>query len=250
MINRKNKFDSRTGNLMFPFLLAALLLFFLHQPVEAEIYYQWKDVYIGALEADNWTGLVFAPHQESAFAFRLRAKKQEETTEGIDHLFLVSEVGPHSPDGQYSRLKLDLGLPFGKGDSTPILKKPSKKQTTLVMEWSRKSEKTVIGKIFVPDGIEIHLTHYFPWDSGGRFQALSNGHIRGESTSSDKYYYLFWTSSEWTVSEEVPNELLTLRFPESKNNYIYFVASVDQDMRILQNQIYRYKNEAIIDSFL
>jgi len=93
----------------------------------AEIQYQWKDVYIGAMDAENWAGLLLAPHPESAFAFRIRTKKQDEAVEGIDHLFLISEVGPHSPDGQYARIKLDLGLPFGKGEGTPILKKPSKK---------------------------------------------------------------------------------------------------------------------------
>jgi len=250
MTNRKKKLAHPVVKIVFPFVLAALILSLLHNTVNAEIYYQWKDVYIGALEADNWAGLVFAPDPESAFAFRLRSKKQDEIAEGIDHLYLISEVGPHSPDGQYSRLKLDMGLPFGKEDSTPILKKPSKKQTTLVMEWSRKSEKTVIGKIFVPDGIEIQLTHYFPWDFIGKYQALSNGHVRGEGTSSEKYYYLFWTSREGIVSEDSQGELLTLRFPETKKNYIYFVASVGQDMRILRNQIYRYKNEAIIDRFL
>jgi len=62
----------------------------MNDDVIAEIHYQWKDVYIGALEADNWTGLFLAPHPESAFAFRIRTKKQNEVVEGIDHLFLIS----------------------------------------------------------------------------------------------------------------------------------------------------------------
>ncbi len=225
-------------------------LFILHNEANAEIYYQWKDIYIGALDADNWTGMVLAPHPESVFAFRIRTKKQDEVAEGIDHLFLISEVGPHSPDGQYARIKLDMGLPFGKEDSTPILKKPSKKQTTLVMEWSRQSEKTVVGRIHVPEGIEVDLIHYFPWNFEGKYQALSNGHIRGESTSAEKYYYLFWTSRQGIVFEDPGEEMLTIHFAKTKKNNIYFVASVGQDIRILQNQIYRYKNEAIIDRFL
>ena len=235
---------------LFFLLLAVLVLTVLHEGVHAEIHYQWKDVYIGAFEADNWAGLVLAPHPECAFAFRIRTKKLDEEAEGIDHLFLISEVGPHSPDGQYARIKLDMGLPFGKNDSTPILKKPSKRPTTLVMEWSRQSEKTVIGRIFVPEGIEIDMIHHFPWNFGGHYQSLSNGHIRGENTSSEKYYYLFWTNREGVLSEDSQEKELTLRFAHSKKNNIYFVASVGQDMRILQNQIYRYKNEAIIDRFL
>lgn len=250
MTCRKKKLAHSHRIFLFFLVLATLFPSLLHHAVFAEIGYPWKDVYIGALDADNLAGLVFVPNPESAFAFRIKSVKLDETAEGIDDLFLISEVGPHSPDGQYSRFKLDLGLPFGKEDSTPILKKPSKKQATLEMEWSRKSEKTVIGKIYVPEGIDIHLTHYFPWNSSGKYQALSNGHIRGESTSSERYYYLFWTSTEEVIPEDSADGSLTLRFPENKKNHIYFVASIGQDLRILQNQIYRYKNEAIIDGFL
>jgi hypothetical protein len=234
------------------FLLPIVLcIFLLYSSTYAEIHYHWKDVYIGAYEANNWLGLVLAPHPESVFAFRIRTKKLDEAVEGIDHHFLISEVGPHSPDGQYARVKLDMGLPFGKEENTPILKKPSKRRTTLVMEWSRQSEKTVIGRISVPEGIEVHFVHHFPWNFAGRYQPLSNGHIRGESTSTAKHFYLFWTSQEGLVSEDSQEKELTLRFAASKdNNTIHFVASVGQDLRILRNQIYRYKNEAIIDRFL
>jgi hypothetical protein len=239
------------GNCRYRSLLwLVVVLFFLRTGVSGEIPYQWKDVYIGAYEADNWAGMLLAPHPESVFAFRIRAIKQGEAAEGIDHLFLLSELGPHSPDGQYARLKLDLGLPFGKEDSTPILKKPSKKSTTLVMEWSRQSEKIVIGRIAVPSGIEIQVIHHFPWDTAGIYQSLSGGHIRGESASSEKYYYLLWTNREGMPQEGSQEQELVLRFPPSKKNRVYFVASVGQDMRVLRDQIYRYQNEAIIDKFL
>jgi hypothetical protein len=238
-----------TGFIFF-MMLVVLALFALCGSAYAEIHYQWKDVYIGAFEADNWAGLLLAPHPESVFAFRIRTQKLDEEAEGNDHLFLISEVGPHSPDGQYARIKLDMGLPFGKENNTPILKKPSKKSTTLVLEWSRQSEKTVIGRIFVPEGIEIHMIHHFPWNFEGRYQSLSNGHVRGESASSEKYYYLCWTNREGLVSGDSQEKELILRYPRSKKNSIYFVASIGRDMRILRNQIYRYKNEAIIDRFL
>jgi neutral trehalase len=236
--------------LFLPLVLVGVIISFCHLGVMAEIQYQWKDVYIGALEAENWVGLLIAPNPDIAFAFRIRAKKMDEEVEGIDHLFLISEVGPHSPDGQYARIKMDLGLPFGKGEDTPVLKKPSKRQTTLVMEWTRQSEKTVIGRIFVPAGIEINLIHYFPWDFNGNYQALSDGHVRGESATSEKQYYLFWTSPGWIQSEDLQERPLTLRFPDTKQKRIHFVASVGQDMTILRNQIFRYQNQAIIDKFL
>jgi neutral trehalase len=229
------------------------LLFLIHIPyvsstgLNAEVPYQWKDVYIGALEARAWAGLLMIPNPESAFAFRLRAIKQEETAEGIDHLFLISEVGPHSPDGQYARMKFDLGLPFGKSENTPILKKPSKKSSTLVVEWSRQSEKIVIGRIVVPEDIELQLIHYFPWNFTGKYKFLSDGRVTGESTSSQKQHYLFWTSREGAEVGTSTESNLTLTFSSKR---IYFVAGVGRDLRILQNQIYRYKNEGIIDRFL
>ncbi len=231
-------------------IFSVLILPVFHTGAHAEAYYQWKDVYVGALDAAAWAGLVIAPTPDSAFAFRIRTIKQGETSEGVDHLYLISEVGPHSPDGQYSRFKMDLGLPFGNAENTPILKKPSKRSTTLVIEWSRQSEKTVIGRITVPDGIEIQLIHYFPWDSGGKYQPLSSGQIRGESSSSGRYYYLFWMNLEGIVAEPSQERELVLGIPGTKPKRFYFVASVGQDMSIIRNQMYRYKNEAIIDRFL
>ncbi|MDH4217968.1 MAG: alpha,alpha-trehalase [Candidatus Aminicenantes bacterium] len=232
------------------FLLMSLLsyLYVFYTGLNAEVFYQWKDVYIGSLEAKAWAGLMIVPHPESVFAFRLKTVKKEDEAEGIDHLFLVSEVGPQSPDGQYARMKFDVGLPFGKGNDTPILKKPSKKFSNLVMEWSRQSEKIVIGRISVPEEIELQLIHYYPWDFKGKYQLLPDGHLRGEGSSSEKQYYLFWTSRPGMRVESSRENELTLNFPSDKK--VYFVAGVGKDLRILQNQIYRYKNEGVIDGFL
>ncbi len=233
---------------LFIFIVSVLYIF--QSGASAEVYYQWKDIYMGALEAETWAGLVIVPSPESAFAFRIRTIKQDETTERIDHLYLISEVGPHSPEGQYARFRMDMGLPFGNAENTPILKKPSKKSTTFVMEWSRQSEKTVIGRITVPEEIDIQLVHYFPWDNRGKYMALSGGHIRGESSSAENYFYLFWTNMEGTVLDSSSEEDLVLNIPGEKPKRIYFVASVGQDMILIRNQMYRYKNEAIIDRFL
>ncbi len=236
--------------LFYIIIFSLLILHVFRTGVSAEVYYQWKDIYVGALEAPNWAGLVIVPSPESAFAFRIRIIKQDETAERIEHLYLISEVGPHSPDGQYVRFKMDLGLPFGNEENTPILKKPSKKSTTLVMEWSRQSEKTVIGRITVPEEIEIQLVHYFPWNNGGKYLPLSGGHIRGESSSSERYFYLFWTNLEGRASEPSSDRDLILSIPGARPKRLYFVASVGQDMILIRNQMYRYKNEAIIDRFL
>ena len=120
-----------------------------------EISYPWDDVYIGALDTAGWAGLVLAAAPDGAFAFRIRVIKTGEAAEGNDFLYLVSELGPHSPDGRYARLKFDLSLPFGQGNNTPILKKPSPKSVTMVLEWSRQDEGAVIGRIHTPKNIIV-----------------------------------------------------------------------------------------------
>ena len=235
----------KKNKLFFGFLF---LFLYLNQGLSSEVYYPWKDAYIGALDAEKWAGLVFIPQHDSAFAFHLRVKKGEETAEGIDLFYLISEVGPHSPDGQYARIKIDLSLPFGQKKETPIMKKPSSGSDTLVIEWSRKDERTALGRILIPKNITVQLIHYFPWDFKGRYQVISDGQVRGNSLPNNGQHYLFWSSQRGDSISPSQGEELTVAFPEKRR--IYFVAGVGDDFRILSNHIYRYKNERTIDKIL
>jgi hypothetical protein len=230
------------------FFVLLILFFFIINGLFSEVYYPWKEVYIGALDAEKWGGLVFVPHQDSAFAFHIRVKKGEETAEGIDLFYLIAEVGPHSPDGQYARIKMDLSLPFGQKRETPIKKKPSSDSDSLAFEWSRRDERTVLGRVLIPKEIEVELIHYFPWDFEGRYQLLSNGLIRGDSQLENSQKYLFWSSQPGNLTSASQSEELTVAFPGERR--IYFVAGVGDDFRILSNHIYRYKNERTIDKIL
>jgi len=241
----KSRWLCRVGRLLLPVLLVLS-----SGPLDAEVFYQWKDVYIGALDPDAWAGLVFAPSPRNVFAFRLRLVKGSEAAEGIDHLYLVSEVGPHAPDGTYARLKLDAGLPFGKGPETPVLRKPSRRSNTLHLEWSRRQERLVIGRITVPEGLDLQIVHYFPWNFSGRYRLLSEGHIRGESISPERRYYLFWTNQRGVTVGSPTGDELIVSFPAGKRRSLYFVAGTGEDLRILRNSFYRFKNEKIIDTFL
>ena len=49
-----------------PLLIAALAL--VAGFLAAEIFYPWKDTYIGSLDAAGWPGLVIAPAKDAAFA--------------------------------------------------------------------------------------------------------------------------------------------------------------------------------------
>ncbi|MFP4082654.1 MAG: amylo-alpha-1,6-glucosidase [Candidatus Aminicenantes bacterium] len=235
------------------FLVFLFVISFVLPAAKTEVYYPWKDVYMGALEARAWAGLVLAPHPHSVFAFRLRIKKGGEVADGSDLFFLIAEVGPHAPDGQYARVKMDLSLPFNRGPETPVLIKPPSKSDTLVVEWSRQDEKTILGRVKAPKGIEIHLVHYFPWDFQGEYILLPDRQVAGESTASKKYHYLLWTSRRGgTVSgfDDQAQEELALSFSTEEEKKLYFVAGVEEDARILRNHIYRYKNEKVIDSIL
>jgi len=225
-----------------------LLFLFLVSLANSEIYYPWKDVYIGSLEGKAWAGLVLAHGENSVFAFRIRIKRNNEIADKEDIFYLISEVGPHSPDGRYARIKIDLSLPFGKGRETPIHKKPSSKSSTLVFEWSRQDERTVIGKIKGPKDIEIHLIHYFPWDFSGMYQFLPNSHITGKSMSPVGSNYLIWMNRKGDLITESQGEEIALSF--SLERKLYFVAGLGENARVLRNHIYRYKNEKTIDSIL
>jgi len=232
------------------FLLSLISFCLLIQGIHAEIDYRWKDVYIGALEAKSWGGVVLAPNQESVFAFRIQLEKENEIADENDIFYLISEVGPHSPDCTYARIKLDLSLPFKRGSETPILIKPPSKKDTLTLEWSRQDEKTVVGRIIAPSNIKINLVHYFPWNFEGTYLILPDGQIKGESSGLSKYHYLFWTDTKGELIADSPGDELVFSFSMEDNRALYFVAGVGKEEKILSDRIYRYKNKGAIDHML
>ncbi len=229
-------------------LIALLVLVSSLPALRAEIFYPWKEVAIGAFDAPQWFGLVFAVSKNTVFALRLKVRKDGETAEGYDLFYLVSEVGPHSPDGAYSRIRADLSLPFKRENETPILIKPSAKSDTLTLEWSRQDEKTVIGRIRAPEGVNLQIEQYFPWNLSGSYELLSDGQVQG--TAGRNSYYLFWTNRNGESIPAAGRNGLLLSYSMTEDQNLYFVAGVGDDPRILSNQIYRYKNAKTIDSFL
>ena len=217
--------------------------------LEPEIFYPWKDTYIGALDAAGWPGLVIAPAKDCAFAFLLRIEREGEAAEGGDLYYLVSQVGPHSPDGLYARVRFDLGLPFRMGRDTPILMKPPPRRTTLTIEWSRRDEKIVIGRILYPEDARVTIVHYFPWDLKGEYALLPDGQVRGRAGGSPGTAYLIWTSRAGERTN-APAGGLALSYPPDGERTIAFVAGVGEDPEVLGNRIYRYKNAETIGAFI
>ncbi|MCK7479953.1 MAG: hypothetical protein M0C28_23675, partial [Candidatus Moduliflexus flocculans] len=230
-------------------ILLVVLLASLAGGLSPEIFYPWKDTFIGALDAPGWPGLVIAPTAECAYAFLLRVEREGETAEGMDLYYLVSEVGPHSPDGLYARTRFDLGLPFKMGRSTPILMKPAPRRQSLTIEWSRRDERTVIGRIVAPADVRVTLVHYFPWGRKGDFALLadrSGPRPRGPAGSP---VYLLWTSKPGEVGVAPPGGLARTYLP-GDDRTIAFVAGVGENPGAVSDRITRYKNAETIGAFL
>lgn len=229
---------------------AFIALFIWRHDLRSEILYPWKEVYIGALDGKAWTGLVLIPNKESGFAFRFKVEKEGQSADELDLSYLISEVGPHSPDGHYSRIKLDLSLPFKEGNKTPILIKPPSRKDTLTLEWARKDEKTVIGRVIGPKYITLHLVNYLPWDFRGRFRLTADNEIQGESQGGKPQHFLLWTNRGGILTTGTEGESVALAYPLAEDRALYFVAGVGEDPGVLKNHTYRFKNRKTIDTLL
>jgi len=227
--------------------------------LRGEIYYPWKEGAIGALHAPAWAGLVLAPAPGCVFAFQVRVEKEDwtpkvekekKTAEGIDMFYLVSEVGPHSPDGQYARVSFDMSLPFGLAEDTPILIKPARSRDTLTLEWSRIDERMAVGRLKGPPNIKLDLVHYFPWETKGRFRATAQGRILGEVREPKPFTYLLWTDPLGTASPGRTDQEAQLSFSLKKERELYFAVGVGEEAKQLANRLSRYQNRNTIASFL
>jgi hypothetical protein len=229
--------------------LIVLVVFSLSSDLLPEVFYPWKNTYIGALEGSAWPGLVVALGRESAFAFVLKVEKDGLVAERNDFFYLATQVGPLSPDGQYALVKYDLGLPFKKAAETPILLKPAPRKQTLTIEWSRRDEGTVIGRILCPRDLQVTIVHYFPWDFSGDYVVQPDNQVQGSSGKSPKDYYVFWTNRQAAPAPSGRSEL-SLSFSTADDRSIYFVAGAGNDIRTIRDRIYRYKHTVAIDGLI
>ena len=225
-----------------------ILLVVLGPGLRPEVFYPWRSTYIGALDGAAWPGLVIACGPDAVFAFVIKVEKDGQTAEHGDFFYLVSQVGPLAPDGAYARLKFDLGLPFKKGAETPVLLKPSPKKQTLMIEWSRRDEKTVVGRLLAPAGLRLTVVHYFPWDSSGAYKVLPDNQVEGSSARPPKQHYLFWTDRPGVPAAGRGDPALS--FSTADNRSLYFVAGAGDDPRMLAGRIFRYKNARAIDDLI
>ena len=230
-------------------LLLVLLVLLVPSGLCPEVFYPWKSTCIGALDGSAWPGLVIAAGRESAFAFVIKVEKDGQTAERGDFFYLVSQVGPLAPDGAYGRVKFDLSLPFKKGAETPILLKPSPKKETLTMEWSRRDERTVVGRILCPTDIRLTVVHYLPWDMTGEYAVLPDNEVLGTSAAAPGSHYLFWTHRPGARVAAGEGEV-ALAFSTADDRALYFVAGAGEDAGSVGDRIFRYKNAVAIDDLI
>jgi hypothetical protein len=227
--------------------LVAALLAACALALSPEIFYPWKETYIGALDASGWPGLVIAPSGECAYAFLIRVERNAETAEGGDFYYLASEVGPHSPDGLFARVRFDLGLPFKLGPATPILMKPSPRRDALTFEWSRRDERTVIGRIVVPADVKVTIVHYVPWDLKGEYMVLPGGEVRGRVGPPGTPFFLLWASRSGEPAVAPPGGVARTYVPGGDGT-VAFAAGIGEEPAILADRLTRYRNaESIAD---
>jgi hypothetical protein len=229
--------------------LATALFFAAAAGLFPEIFYPWKNTYIGALDAAGWPGLAIAPAPDCAYAFLLRVEREGEAAEGADLYYLVSEVGPHSPDGLYARVRLDLGLPLRMGEDTPVLMKPAPRRQSLTFEWSRRDERIVIGRVAFPENVRVTIVHYFPWNLEGEYELLPDGQVRGRCGGTEDPAYMIWTSRQG-ASAAAPPGGLALSFEPVSDRTVAFAACVGAGDENLSHRLQRYKNAETIGAFL
>ncbi|RFT16077.1 MAG: alpha-glucosidase [Candidatus Saccharicenans subterraneus] len=239
----------KNPKLLWLLISAASLLTVLS--LSGEIYYPWKNTFIGALDPRAWPGLVVVTSPSSGFAFAPRVYRQDKLAEFHDFFYLVSEVGPHSPDGLYASMKFDLRLPFKKGRETPIFLKPTLDDYVMLVEWSRRDEQTVVGRYRFPAILDrVVLVFYFPWDFKGSYYYLpASSYIHGQSAARKNEQFLCWLSLTPEKVEPVGSEL-HVTFKVKDETELHFAVGSGESLETISDRIYRFRSGGAINDIL
>src|ERR1700691_2127441 len=107
-----------------------------------------SDVRVDAFDADAWNGVVFlAQSHGQPVTFGLRVGSRSGSfLDGSEIYAAVNEVGPHRPDGSYSRMSWHH--PPG--------------EARITLEWSRADANTVVGRLSAAATVQLVLEAYLP----------------------------------------------------------------------------------------
>ena len=116
-------------------------------------------VVIDSLDATAWNGIVFlakAYNQQISFGVRM-GHARKNFVDGEKIFNMVKEVGPHAPDGSYSRMSW----------------RDYSREAPITLEWSRLNETTVVGRLTSHQGLQLVMETYFPEFDSGRGSAYA-----------------------------------------------------------------------------
>jgi Trehalase len=111
---------------------------------------KFDNVKIDSLDVDAWNGIAFVAHafgQPSHFALRFGSSSRGTFLDGSSIYESVREVGPHAPDGSYSRLSWQV----------------APRASLVTLEWSRIDDATLVGRITAKPDFQTVLETYIPF---------------------------------------------------------------------------------------
>ena len=119
-------------------------------------------MHIGALEARRWAGLVFASGPDRGIGLRVGFTDADGRHRDFDDWhWMVSQVGPHAPDGSYARMEFDLSIePSQRSRPTA---------STLILEWSRRNDTVALRATAKAPG-RLMVIGDAPWGWRDRWQ--------------------------------------------------------------------------------
>jgi hypothetical protein len=150
--------------------LFAPLLLALPAPAQQPAIPKFDTIKIDSFDVDAWNGIVFLAYvggQPSHFALRFGSTSRGTFLDGASIYDAVREVGPHAPDGSYSRLSWVV----------------APRASLVTLEWSRIDEATVVGRITAKPDFQTVLETYIPY-SGVSWGAPAVFSVENSSGSS------------------------------------------------------------------
>lgn len=148
------------------------------------------DVRVDAFDADAWNGVVFlAQSHGQPVTFGLRAGSRSGSfLDGSDIYAAVNEVGPHRPDGSYSRMSWHH--PPG--------------EARITLEWSRADATTVVGRLSAATSVQLVLEAYLP-HAGASTEGIFSVSEADRSILGERYFdRVFGSTLKFLVVTDQP----------------------------------------------
>ncbi len=157
---------------------------------------KFDNIKIDSLDVDAWNGIAFVAHafgQPSHFALRFGSSSRGTFLDGASIYDAVREVGPHSPDGSYSRLSWQV----------------APRASLVTLEWSRVDDATVVGRITAKPDFQTVLETYIPfagvsWGVPAVFSVANSVDEKPSIIGVQHFEHLFGPAAQFVVMIDRP----------------------------------------------